>query len=139
MSSKHVSANEGVCIFGRKQDTISSLSHSSMELAIAGPSSNATQVDHERNELTQASDVPVGWQRLDVGYAYSVDMNAHQNEGGHDECPARISTINAFFRDNRLLTKMKIIPVRHAVREEVLLVHSEDLWEKVIALRGLSN
>lgn len=104
-----------------------------LDQPVAGPSSTVEQTSDLPG---RASSVPIGPQRFDVGYVYSVDMMAHRDPDGHDECPERISIINAYFLREQLITKMKSIPIRHAKKEEVLLAHSEDLWEKVISFRG---
>jgi histone deacetylase 6 len=54
---------------------------------------------------------------------------------GHPEAPERISRIwNAIVAMGYNM-KARKIPIRPVRKEEVLLVHSEDLWDKVEALQ----
>ena len=71
-----------------------------------------------------------------VGYVYDARMMGHSCISGHPEQPERIKRIYDTFRDAGLLSKMKKIAIREAEREEVLLVHSETLWDKVMAIGG---
>lgn len=71
----------------------------------------------------------------DVGYVYSDDMLHHASIHGHPEAPERITVIRQELEDQRLLRMMTQIPIRHAKRSEVLLVHSADLWDKVEAIQ----
>ena len=50
--------------------------------------------------------------------------------------PVRIKRIHDAFRDAGLISKMKKLAIREAERDEVLLVHSETLWDKVMAIGG---
>jgi hypothetical protein len=85
--------------------------------------------------------------RFTVGYVWSADMLAHRNlfddgketdedENPHPEVPGRIEAIYRAFAANGLLRQMKQLPIRPVRREEVMLVHSVDLWEKVLAIQG---
>ena len=69
-----------------------------------------------------------------VGYVYSSKMMAHSCVHGHCEQPERISRIFDILKENHCLEKMKKLPIRRVLREEALLVHSQALWDKVLAL-----
>lgn len=75
-----------------------------------------------------------------VGYVYDSRMMLHSCISGHPEQPARIQRIHDLLREKQLLAKMRRLNAREAEREEVLLVHSEHLWDKVMAVScGLSS
>ncbi len=74
-----------------------------------------------------------------VGYVYSSKMMTHSCAHGHPEQPERISRIFDILKDNDCLVRMKQLPIRRVLREEALLVHSQSLWEKVIALHGITE
>lgn len=74
-----------------------------------------------------------------VGYVYDARMMGHSCISGHPEQPERIKRIYDTFRDAGLLSKMKKIAIREAEREEVLLVHSETLWDKVMAIGDMTT
>ena len=71
-----------------------------------------------------------------VGYVYDSRMMGHSCISGHPEQPERIKRIFDAFRDAGLISKMKKITIREAERDEILMVHSETLWDKVIAIGG---
>ena len=71
-----------------------------------------------------------------VGYVYDSLMMGHSCISGHPEQPERIKRIHDAFRDAGLISKMKKLAIREAERDEVLLVHSETLWDKVMAIGG---
>lgn len=66
-----------------------------------------------------------------------IDPDDPDNEH-HPEKPQRITCIRAILAQNGLLQRMKRIPVRLVRRNEVMLVHTLDLVEKVQALEGKS-
>ncbi|KAI9061652.1 histone deacetylase complex protein [Trametes sanguinea] len=74
-----------------------------------------------------------------VGYVYSSKMMAHTCAQGHCEQPERISRIFDILNQNHCLDKMKRLPIRRVLREEALLVHSQALWDKVLALHSLTE
>ncbi|KAI0769366.1 histone deacetylase complex protein [Trametes elegans] len=74
-----------------------------------------------------------------VGYVYSSKMMSHSCAQGHCEQPERISRIFDILRENHCLEKMKKLPIRRVLREEALLVHSQALWDKVLALHSLTE
>ena len=107
-----------------------------LETSAAGPSQtlNATQAVSVN---PRATSMPLELQHhtnLSVGYAYDPQMLLHASMSDHPEQPARIKQIHRTLRDNGLLKVMRLIPVRPVRKNEVLLVHSEDHWEKVEAI-----
>lgn len=82
--------------------------------------------------------LPVARRPFSVGYVYDIQMQLHRaihgSPDGHPEEPERISHIYSLLVANKLISQMKEIPCREAIREEILLVHSEDHWDKVQAL-----
>ncbi|KAI0317227.1 histone deacetylase complex protein [Amylostereum chailletii] len=86
----------------------------------------------------RAASVPLHMQRFNVGYVYATEMMLHSSEQEHPEKPARIARVHDVFKLNGLVANMKRIPIRLAKREEVLLVHSEQVWEDVAKLKHFS-
>ncbi|EFI28108.1 histone deacetylase clr3 [Coprinopsis cinerea okayama7 len=103
---------------------------------IAGPS-NLTR--YLPNGLPRASSLPVSFGNLSVGYVYSADMMQHFNEEGHPEQPARIKRIWDLLVAKGLTEKMRRIDIRKVKKEEAMLVHSEDHWDKVIQLQYMDD
>lgn len=87
--------------------------------------------DHPR-----ASSVPLHQSDFTVGYVYSTEMTSHFSPHGHPEDPERISRIYSALITGRHTMKMKWLPIRPVRKEEALLVHSEDHWDKVQAIKG---
>lgn len=83
----------------------------------------------------RASSVPFKYPDFTVGYVYSSEMMSHFSPQGHPEQPLRIQRIWMALKAGMLTEKMKWIPIREARKEETMLVHSEDHWNKVIALQ----
>jgi histone deacetylase 6 len=85
----------------------------------------------------RASSLPANLNPPDytVGYIYSSEMMSHFSPHGHPEQPARIQQIWQTLVRDQLTKKMKWLPIRQVRKEEALLVHSEDHWDKVIALQ----
>lgn len=73
-----------------------------------------------------------------VGYVYSADMLLHSSLHGHPEQPERIARIRKAFQDSKLLSKMKEIRIRPVYRNEALLVHSQEHWDKVLAIQAMT-
>jgi histone deacetylase 6 len=71
-----------------------------------------------------------------VGYVYSADMLLHVSLHGHPEQPDRISRILEAIQGANLLSKMKQIPIRPVYRNEALLVHTQEHWDKVLAIQS---
>lgn len=70
-----------------------------------------------------------------TGYVYDVRMMAHADARDHPETPERIVRIHNLLKANQLLSEMLYIPVRLITRQEVLLVHSEDHWNKIESIQ----
>lgn len=84
--------------------------------------------------------IPPTNNRHHVGYVYSEEMTLHaaireKDEGEHPEHPHRIARIYEALLGAGYINMMKKLPIRLCVEEEALLVHSEDLWEKVLAIK----
>lgn len=74
-------------------------------------------------------------EQFTVGYVYSMDMLLHASTHGHPEQPRRISRIFEAIQGAHLISKMKEIPIRPVYRNEALLVHTEEHWDKVLAIQ----
>jgi len=84
----------------------------------------------------RASSLPIKYPDFTVGYVYSSEMMSHfSTHGHHPEQPQRIQRIWLALKTGQMTEKMKWIPIREVRRDETLLVHSEDHWNKVIALQ----
>ncbi|KAH9481513.1 Histone deacetylase 5 [Psilocybe cubensis] len=87
----------------------------------------------------RASSLPLQPSNLKVGYIYSSEMMNHFCPGGHPEQPLRIQQIWATIVNEQLHKRMKWMPIREVKKGEALLVHSEDHWNKVIAIQYLTD
>ncbi|KAJ7072273.1 histone deacetylase clr3 [Mycena amicta] len=89
------------------------------------------------------SSVPLLHPDTDIGFVYAAEMMAHNprytHNGDHPELPARISSIWDELTRNRMTGKAKRIPIRPVSKPEALLVHSEDLWDKIEALQFMKS
>jgi len=83
----------------------------------------------------RATSLPANPPDYTVGYIYSSEMMSHFSPHGHPEQPARIQQIWQTLVRDQLTKKMKWLPIREVRKEEALLVHSEDHWDKVIAIQ----
>jgi histone deacetylase 6 len=78
-----------------------------------------------------------------AGYVYAPEMMSHtslwdaddSDDERHPEKPHRILRIYEALQDAGLLDLMQEILIRPCYPEEVLLVHSEELWDKVLAIQ----
>ncbi|KAF8633266.1 hypothetical protein AX17_004442 [Amanita inopinata Kibby_2008] len=91
------------------------------------------------NARPRASSLPLRPAGLTVGYVYSAEMTSHFNPAGHPECPERIVNIYHTLVTEHYTPKMKWLPIRPVRREEALLVHSEDHWDKVLAIQYMTE
>lgn len=82
---------------------------------------------------------------LRTGYCYDSAMTLHTqhdvdpddpDDEHHPEKPQRITRVRAAFAAKGFLTRMQQIPVRPVRRNEVMLVHTKDLVDKVEALKS---
>ncbi|KAG6820251.1 hypothetical protein H0H93_003415 [Arthromyces matolae] len=87
----------------------------------------------------RASSLPLQRPGYNVGFVYSTEMMSHFSPTGHPEAPERISYIYNALVQGHHLAKMKWLPIRTVKREEALLVHSEDHWDKVQAIQGMTD
>lgn len=78
--------------------------------------------------------VPLYEPDLTVGYVYSAEMTNHYDSKEHPEDPKRITSIWRAIIKAEYHQRMKCIPIRPVKRHEALLVHSEDHWDKVLAI-----
>ncbi|KAF5316936.1 hypothetical protein D9611_003835 [Ephemerocybe angulata] len=88
----------------------------------------------------RASSVPLHPQNYAVGYVYAVEMLVHfkRAEDGHPEQPLRIKQILETLMRNNLTDKMKQIPIRKVHKNEAMLVHSEDHWDKILQIQYMT-
>ncbi|CAA7259140.1 unnamed protein product [Cyclocybe aegerita] len=86
----------------------------------------------------RASSLPLKPPSHTVGFIYCSEMMLHCSPHGHPEQPLRIKSIFTILVHNQLDKLMKWLPIREVRREEALLVHSEDHWEKVVALQHMT-
>jgi histone deacetylase 6 len=94
-----------------------------------------SSVQWSATESLRASSVPLRPSEFTVGYVYSSEMMQHYSPQGHPEQPERISRIMQAIKDAHCHMKMKRLHIRPVKREEALLVHSEDHWDKVQAIQ----
>ncbi|CAE6428524.1 unnamed protein product [Rhizoctonia solani] len=84
---------------------------------------------------------------LRTGYCYDSAMTLHTQQGidpddpdeHHPEKPQRITCIRAILAINGLLERMQQIPIRLVRTNEVMLVHTRDLVEKVAGLESMTD
>jgi len=99
------------------------------EVASSAPMSRPSTVP------MRASSVPLHFKEYTAGYVYSSEMLGHLCLKGHPEQPERIARIFQAIKDANFLVKMKQLATRPVTRSEVLLVHSEDHWDKVLDIQ----
>lgn len=67
-----------------------------------------------------------------VGYCYDSRMREHKHHSyDHPEQPARISSIFKTLEDSGCTSRMIVLPAREVSEDEVTLVHSRKVWERV--------
>ncbi|KAF8973205.1 histone deacetylase complex protein [Flammula alnicola] len=96
-------------------------------------------IDNSIARRPRATSVPLNPPNFTVGYIYSSEMMSHFSPHGHPEQPARIQQIWHTIVRDQLNKRMKWIPIREVRRDEALLVHSEDHWDKVMAIQYLTD
>lgn len=86
------------------------------------------------NPMIRASSLPLnlnGNTTSRYGFVYDDRMILHTPLNPHPESPARIQGIYQKLREGGCLAKMRQILIRKVKKDEVLLVHSDDHWDKV--------
>lgn len=67
-----------------------------------------------------------------VGYCYDPRMREHKHLSyDHPEQPARITSIFETLEDSGCTSRMIVLPAREVSEDEVALVHSKRVWERV--------
>ncbi|KAH8996551.1 histone deacetylase complex protein [Lactarius hatsudake] len=89
----------------------------------------------------RASSVPLAPPTYSVGYVYDAAMMSHSPDEGdeHPEQPQRIVAVHNTLLKHGCLGAMKRLPFRRVQREAVLLVHTEQHWRMVLALKSLTR
>lgn len=98
------------------------------------PVSDSSRSSIKPGTRQRATSLPLNLRTVNksrYGYVYDDRMMLHAPIEHHPESPQRIHGIYQRLREAGCLSKMKIVPIRRAKKAEVLLVHSEDHWEKV--------
>ncbi|KAI9449392.1 histone deacetylase complex protein [Russula earlei] len=95
----------------------------------------------EAGSLPRASSVPLAPSTYTVGYVYDAAMMSHIPDEGdeHPEQPQRIVAVHNTLLKHGCLSAMKRLPFRRVQREAVLLVHTEQHWRMVLALKSLTR
>ncbi|KAH9958805.1 histone deacetylase complex protein [Russula dissimulans] len=95
----------------------------------------------EAGSLLRASSVPLAPPTYTVGYVYDAAMMSHSpdEEDEHPEQPQRIVAVHNTLLKHGCLSAMKRLPFRRVQREAVLLVHTEQHWRMVLALKSLTR
>ena len=111
---------------------------SSMAVNNEASSSSVNTISRKKNQAQRqprASSVPLVPDNYAVGYVYSSEMMIHFSPHGHPEQPARVQEIWRTLVQDQLTKSMKWIPIRNVRKDEALLVHSEDHWDKVLSIQ----
>jgi len=67
-----------------------------------------------------------------VGYCYDPRMRGHKHPSyDHPEQPARITSIFETLENSGCTSRMIVLPAREVSEDEVALVHSRNVWERV--------
>ena len=109
--------------------------------ALTGQSLSLAGQQHSGTDGTRAISLAAQRQKLiepKIGYVYDEEMLLHAclAPDGHPEQPDRITRIYNTLLSSSVISHMKRIPARPVEREEALLVHSQILWDKVMAIAG---
>ena len=86
----------------------------------------------------RASSVPLAPPTYTVGYVYDAAMMSHSPDEAdeHPEQPQRIVAVHNTLLQHGCLSAMKRLPFCRVQREAVLLVHTEQHWRMVLALKS---
>ncbi|GAA5842198.1 hypothetical protein JCM3766R1_005063 [Sporobolomyces carnicolor] len=97
--------------------------------------------EEEVSKLSVAELKKMGLGRVPSGFCYSARMTLHKplpkstvgTDDPHPEQPSRIIGVFQKLDAAGLTARMQRVAVREAVREEIMLVHSEGHWDRVRA------
>ncbi|GAA5829321.1 hypothetical protein JCM5353_004040 [Sporobolomyces roseus] len=97
--------------------------------------------EEEVSKLSVAELKKIGLGRIPSGFCYSARMTLHKplpkstvgTDDPHPEQPSRIIGVFQKLDSAGLTARMQRVAVREAVREEIMLVHSESHWDRVRA------
>ncbi|KAH7339941.1 histone deacetylase complex protein [Rhizoctonia solani] len=100
-----------------------------------------------QDPMSSQTQEPIPHHLLRTGYCYDPAMTLHTQQGvdpddpdeHHPEKPQRITCIRAILAINGLLQRMHQIPVRLARTNEIMLVHTKDLVDKVAGLESMTD
>ncbi|KAI0766556.1 histone deacetylase complex protein [Irpex lacteus] len=115
-----------------------------IDTAVSKPAPFTARRPRSSSADQDASSIPAKRMKLAeprVGYVYDEEMLLHAclAPDGHPEQPSRITRIFNELLNAEIIEKMKQIPVRAVEREEALLVHSQVLWDKVMAIAAMKD
>lgn len=68
--------------------------------------------------------------------ANGIEHDNDDDDDRHPEQPSRISRIHAKLLESGCIQLMHQLEIRQMSRDEAILVHSEDHWNKVAAIAG---
>lgn len=124
----------------RQEASITEYSDSAMEVDDPNEAPQTQQATTSRvvgdNIVQRASSLPATLEpKYRFGYVYDDMMLLHNPQTEHPEMPERILQIFHKLQRGGVIKYMKRVPIRDARKYEVLLVHSEDHWEKVEAIK----
>lgn len=75
-----------------------------------------------------------------VNFIYDADMALHKDYSeSHPECPARILAIYELFEKKKLLEKFNILPCPKATVDQLKLVHSEKVIDRVFKTEEIKD
>ena len=77
--------------------------------------------------------LPLGTASSSVLYTYDAEMERHKAGPDHPERPDRTAAIHRHLRDCGLLDLTRNLPGRRATREELLLVHTPEHIDRILA------
>lgn len=120
--------------------SITEYSSSAMEVDDPSEARHTRQATTSRvtvgNIVQRASSLPLSLApKYRFGYVYDDAMLLHSPQTEHPEMPERLIHIFNKLQQGAIFRYMKRIPIRDAKKFEVLLVHSEDHWDKVEAIK----
>ncbi|KAF7376214.1 Histone deacetylase complex protein [Mycena sanguinolenta] len=104
------------------------------ELTNHAPPKAASPVPRASSEPLRPSDATIG-----LVYDTKMTLHCSMSPDGHPEAPERIVRIWKALVAKHYTAKAKIIPTRQVLKQEALLVHSEDLWDKVEAIQHMTQ